>query len=354
MRAVMALGRGGKMNLLFDKKYIEFADKFSTLNAHEIIKSKNSKHPFETIFNIKMDEILSFEDQLKSKFSNNYNDFWKDLYSRDANTKYVLYVDTETYFRILIQFWKSIFDSPSGEQIYDLYRLTFLDLELKRMNNQLEISQFTLPKETISFLTKTEFNKIYEEIPTVQYLQDLNKKSFGFEYLLIDYFLNENSKYKSAFLSRLEKLSWKFWVNDINEAKRDFLISFLPMYKELTGEDFNLNDSEKIHENLSKNVNTKWLLDEKINEKNYEYVKKEYPKELFQKIFQKVAASTIELEYIYEGKYLELLKLHINDSNYRQLTSGEILNQVNQQLVRYVFQLVSTNKINKFKGLSLK
>lgn len=362
---------------LFNKVYLCHESIYNTQSESLLLFSEKRQHPITRNFGIEAFEIPLFDEILGQLFDNSEEKFWQTLLAKNPQKKFSLFADTQSFSRLLIQFWKSIFPNHTPKGLFKLYQFFLIDNRLKSFlkYDHPEISRQYLQKE-LNFLTFEEFEKVLNTVPKIECLSQTNKSHFSFEYLLADYFYNNNSKYAYAFKNKIKDLAWRSWINDAEILKAEILNSFYDIKRIVPDFEVDFNDPKyiqhlekyiKIHPKLS------WMLDPLFDENNAEYIRANYKVEIFTELYTRVHHSwgenpnyigneslgllgddhVLQTNHVFNERYTEYLLKNINKAFGCIFTNDHLRNKSNQLLPGYVYECVRNNTTELLKEFEL-
>ena len=314
---------------LFNKIYLEHDSHYHTKTNHMILVNESTSHPMSKNFNLEFNHTPAFEDFLKLNYGGDIETFWISLL--DVKEEFIIFADSVIFHKLQMQLWKSIFPKCTSEKLFELYIFFLNDYFLKKFlfsNERNPLSNRM--KGPYSFDDFSSFNSIYETIEKSETLVSIDKAILSFEYLMADYAYNSSSKYSDDFINRVEKLAWKSWFNDMNSVKADIIGCFYDVHKLVPDINIQNKNIKEIFEIIASDKKLCWITDEKFNEKNISYIKKNYPPNIicnltkninsiwgysfnqFKQVDEPIAFDQILFtNLLYEGKYLEILERDI-------------------------------------------
>lgn len=350
---------------LFNKVYLRHESLYDSFGEILIGFSEAKPHPLAETLNLVESRYPAFQDILDEKFEGSIEQMWASLLQKDKTKKVNFFVDTVMMHKILVQYWKSIFKNPDINFIYQIYRLFILDNRLKSflMVDMKRVARDKL-YNALAPMEFGDFEKLYKETPASEVLKKCDKSVLGFEYLLANYYHSPDSFYAGIFLARLKELSWKFWFNEAEILKAEILNAFydierlvpeMKVNSEIIG---SVTEAEKM---IASNKLLSWIVDENFNKANLEYVQRKYSKDIFLTLHERMFSywsgregamqdlrkggsladdQALKTDFIFDGKYLELLEFDIKKGFGCIFTSELLRNKTNQILTGYIYDLI--------------
>jgi hypothetical protein len=366
---------------LFNKVYLQRDFRFEHTYSFMVASKRWSTHPMiiskaETKF-----QANSFETLLQENFNNDIEQFW--LYLQNVKTKFIVYVDPDIFLKLQIQYWKSIFkDNITINEIYTLYSsfvesdrlLTYYDLTRKKEN-----ADFLKPKlldalKDIDKKTLEEITEIFNSTEKSDTLSLLSSENISIEYLLADYFYNNNTSKKSALLNKLKIITWDNIIDEFQHLRFELLFGGIDLNK--IDPDLNVGIGN-IEEKLKTSNILKWTVDPLFNT-NIDYIKSNYTKDFFliphyklQILWNKGNMRDLQGNPIDEGTgivedYTDLLTLIWNDQ-YETLLQRDIergygcifsfrrmMHKSNHIFTSYLYDKVRNNNTNDLENFILR
>lgn len=357
---------------LFNKIYLDHEGHFNSKYPYTILYSESKPHPMSLLMKQEFDSIPSFESVVNQEYHGKVDLFWEKMVNDPK--PHVIYADTLQFHKFQIQYWKSILKNNDVESLYEIYLFYAADFKMKstlsfnRGDNKLgTTSDLYLIKDL------NEFKELYETVEESQYLAELEKGSVGFEYLLGDYFHDQNSEYASDFLIRLEKLSWKCWFSDVNALKEDIVGSFYDIQRLLPHVSLRGLGPDEIFKKIKTESSLKWITDRNFNEQNISYVKQKYDKHIFCSLAKEInriwgysfnrlvndkaplAFDQILLtELIFEGRFLEFLMHDVKKEFGCIFVNEKIRDKSNMFMASYIYDKIRMQDFAALKLFQLK
>lgn len=357
---------------LFNKIYLKHETLFDTSGIESLIlTSEKAEHPLGRLIGFETALLPSFSEILEKDFSNSTEVFWESLLKRDSNVRFDVVADSKMLNQTIIEFWKSIFKNPDPESIYRIYQFSVLDHRLKSFlhNDFSKISRNPFYNST-QFISKSEFMELYEKAKVVSVLHEAKKGPFSFEYLLADYLNNPNGRYLKAFKEKVRTLAWKKWINDADVLKAEILNDFYNIKKIAPDIKFNFDDVADIEKRIADEESLSWMLDEKFNEQNADYIRRNYSKEIFLNIHRNMilacpTAAQLPLQQWYADDQMLLVNL-VFDEDFEaffeidmtrgfgcSLTGDQLRQKANQIFVSYLYDKMRTKQTDELKAYEL-
>lgn len=332
---------------LFNSVYLQFDFNFEPAGKDFILASDIfGNKPMITVQDNEVYESQpSFEDLIKYSFIGEEH-FWTSLIAR--NKKVVVYVKPSQLYKLQIKYLKSIFNHAS---IQDLHKIHVSFVESTRLKSYFEAStgrdmrkQKTLT--SINPLSLEEFEELYNSTEVSKALQNLDKTTLSFEYLLADYIYNKNSKYKSALLAKSEVMMWDNWFNELEYLRYEILFGALDVNKLDPNIELSIGT---IEEALAQSELLKWIVDADFAY-NREYIKANYDYKTFSSLWDAVyslygvsedMSETNEL--INKNMYEELLTRDINRGFGCTYTGEMFKEKSNHVFATYCYNIARSN-----------
>jgi hypothetical protein len=357
---------------LFNKIYLDHEIHIHSKYDSIILFNTAKDHPISRLVGRSIGIVQSFSDLLMEKFQGDIEVFWKTLLNKSDSKKYILFADSEIYFQLQIQYWKSIFKEPSGDFLFELYEFYRKDYDLKlhthvdRGNNMLGPYRDLYPK-----IEKTLFNERAEKISPIQALMAMNKDLVSYEYLLANYFYNKANPYAEAFKKNVLRLAWQNWCLDILDLKAEIIaggFNIDRLFPELEGA--NAPSTEilfKSHPKLS------WILDQNIQPGNTNYITQKYPEDFFpqiQSLIDKVCKVNVKVKGIelndidifnqasqtknlYRGDFESIIMDDVKRSFGSFFLKGENYAELNHYLVNFIYKQINLKNTDELRSFSL-
>jgi hypothetical protein len=357
---------------LFNRVYLEHESWYATQYEHFLINISEGDHPVSKIAGMKVGRVPSLENFLAENFQGEIEQFWSFLISFPPDKKFIVYADQGVLDRLQLQFWKSIFVQKSVEDVYRLFKFYNLDKRLKRFISAGNKIRFESSKFRYELLPFKEFQELYNSLPVVNQLMIMDKDGLSFEYLLANHFLSPGSQNSRAFLKRLEDLSWKAFFDNIDILRGEILNSFYDVKRIIPDASFDLENVEQIESFILNEPRLKWISDENFNNKNRNYVLKNYTKENFLAITRDIALNWISnpelsaegieknllyedhyqiIAYVFEGRFEQLLEMSIA-KNFGCIFVGDSMShKTNQILPLFIYDKIRHQKIEELEFL---
>lgn len=344
------------------------------MNESLMVRSERKAHPLAFLVSMVGTELPSFEEILAENYQGSLDNFWKKLISISMEKKYTVYVDSQVMIRLMLQFWKSIFKEPSVDALFRLYNFSILDNKLKSFlikdDRTKDKSKFN---ESIYYLSKEEFLKIYENTPRIECLMELDKSILGFEYLVANYYATGTIKYKDCFEDRIGELAWLSWFDDIQILRSELLTGFYNLNKLLPDLNLNLDEPVSIEQTILNNKYLAWMIDPKFRIDNKAYIIQKYGKKafndlneyMFKATDQKSDGKTITdnqmffnyqvslTNFVFDGRFDELVKDEIANGFGSQIINNHLQHKVNQLFVSYVYDKARSNEFDSLQEYEL-
>lgn len=264
---------------LFKRSYLEFDYKMDSLGYDFMVAS-------EYFGNLPMQSYAEkcvkptapdLKTLLENSFDNDIEKFWEFMYT--SPNKIICYTRTDIVETLMIQFYKSIFKYATDKDIYLVYQSM---VESARVRSHIQTTAPDGRHKTLRDIFKiksfNEFKRIYDTQPVSNFLRNVvNKKDLSFEFLLPDYFCNnETSLFKNEILNRVKLISIDLWQDEIEQLKLETIFGFLDMDRIDPTLKFEVGNIES---ELEKSELLKWMTDENFSadpayiRQHYDYLK---------------------------------------------------------------------------------
>lgn len=356
---------------LFNRVYIEHERWFTSHNEHFLIHLNGGEHPAARKAGLKL-AVPSLDEFLRDSFDGNIENFWSCLIDQPVDKTFMVFTDQAVYDRLQIQFWKSIFEKNSVEDIYRHYKFFYLDRRLKRFASMEYQIRYEDSEYRETLMPFEEFKNLYESLPVVNELVSMDKESLSFEYLLANYFLDPNSAYGGAFLDKLENLSWKSFFDNIDILRGEILNSFYDVCRILPGAKIDFDNVEAVEAYILSEPKLKWISDKQFSDRNRKYVLKNYKKDDFLTLTRVMAKHWLinpditdeqvekylgfEDHYqlincVFDGNFEKLLEMSIAKNFGCIFVSDDMSDKANQILPLFIYDKVRNKKLDELEFL---
>ena len=339
---------------LFGRTYIDHDVFYNSKYIPIIISSVEKPHPISEKIGEPYGKVRKFEDFLQEEHKGELNHFWDYLIQNGPGKKTVLYADHAAYTERLIEYYKSVFENPEADFVFELYELQHADKEIKllmdvdRGDNIKSVRPGEIPKYNFG-----DFEKIYDSASVISPVRNMPKNDLGFELLLAESHLSPNSALSMFFSQRLIRLTWRTWLSDLYSLRNDIFGSL-----------YYLDRNSNIREFIKTNPLFKCFMDVDFNEKNSHYILKSYQKVQFKELFLTVnpqGASgenpwsnfLLFTDLLFEGKYYELLEADIQNRKGCTYIRNHLTNESNQLLASKIYEDIRLSNFNNLKRFKL-
>lgn len=304
-----------------NKVYLEYDFKFHQQYPYIVASDRWNKHPITISKSDLISQVSSFEELLSTNYDNNIENFWKEMLTQDK--KLIVFLDPTTMVKLQFQYWKSIFkDDVTAE---DLHKLHVSWIESNRLTGYYSVvgswdagadswtktNAFTeLPIPTLE-----ESKQLFKQEKSSDAIKAMNKSSVSIEYLLSDFFHNNNSKYRTELLNRIKYLTWDNWLDELEHLKYEIISGNIDAGKLDTSLNITIGNIES---ELAKSSLLKWTVDPAfINDA--EYIRKNYDPQIFVDCYVKLAE-------IWQHDYDDMSELSrmINADQYEELLYRDV------------------------------
>ena len=350
---------------LFNKVYLEYDFKFEQTYPYIVASERWTTHPMIVTKSEAKFLAPSFEELLTKNFNSDMEKFWEYLYKHDE--KLIIYVDVNTFNKLIITYWKSIFDKiPLNGDLHFLHK-TYIE-SVRLMNyygviGQWDISQTKSVRSNIfneiNFLDQVHIDTISNGVKISNFLRnEVSKRKISFEYLLMDYFADKATPYKDELLDRVKFLTWDNWLDELEHLKYEILSGNIDAKKI----DPTINTKVgNVEEELKKSDILKWTVDPQFG-KDANYIRINYDYKIFDQCWTKWADAwgvpyddMDELnEMINTDQYENLLMRDINRGFGSSYTRTRFMTKANQVLTTWAYDLIRNNQTGELSKFKLK
>lgn len=346
---------------LFKTVYLEFDYKFNSLGYNFIMASRSVNQGLPMGLPESNYELIkstsTFQELLDNNFEGDVEKFWENLYNQPNKT--IVYLTKDDFFKLQVQFLKSVLVNCSIEDLYLIYK-SFIE------SNRLRSYISTTAKDFRNYYTRNiltiptfeEFYDFYDTIPVSNYLKNnVDRKTLSFEYLLGDYFYRgDASPYKEELLKRIEIITWDNWADELEHLRLEAIFGFLDM--ELLEDGLTLEVGE-IESTIKSNPKLSWIFDENFDA-SPEYIRENYDYTDFDDLFVKVYSAwngeedMSELNHlIMNEQYEELLQRDI-DRGFGCIYTFELFREKsNQVLATYLYRKKRKGETSHLRSFKL-
>jgi hypothetical protein len=264
-----------------------------------------------------------------------------------------------------IEYWKSIFEDLSVDDAHFLHTSYVESRRLVAYNNI--IGQWDRTSNTwsranilseVDFIDKDSFVELYNSIERSPVLTAMDKTSIGVEYLLADYFGDNETPYKSALFDRIKFLTWDNWIDELEHLKYEILSGTIDAGKL----DPTINTTVgNVEEELAKSEMLSWTVDPLFRE-DVDYIRSAYDPAIFVPCWAKLAEV-----WGHDYDDMEELNTLINADDYEALlerdiarnygcsyTSTRFMNKANQSFATWVYECVRKGKTSDLSTFRIK
>ncbi len=303
------------------KVYLEYDYKFHQQYPYIIASNRWNKHPITITKSELISQVSSFEELLEERYGNNIENFWTQLLSEDK--KLIVFVDPSTMAKLQFQYWKSIF--KDGVTAADLHKLHTSWIESNRLAGYYSLvgswdtgtNAWTKANafNELSLPTLTESTSLFAETTTSNSIKSMNKSSVSIEYLMAEFFHNNNSSHKTELLKRIKHLTWDNWLDELEHLKYEIISGNIDAGKLDTSLNITIGNIES---ELAKSDLLKWTVDPAfINDA--EYIRENYDPQIFVNCY-------IKLAEVWQHEYDDMSELSrlINSDQYEELLNRDV------------------------------
>lgn len=300
---------------LFNSVYLDFDFNFQPDGKDFILASDIfGNKPMVTVQNNEAYKSQpTFDDLVNEVFSGNKEELWKDLIARQK--KVIMYVNVDQLFALQLEYLKSIFKYAECADLYKVH-VSFVEssrLQSYFVNRKADVRKTVILNSLVP-LSYEKFEELYNATAVSKTLQRVDKTSLSFEYLLADYIVNKETKYKTALLSKVEVITWDNWFDELEQLRHEILFGSLDLKKLDPSLDFSIGT---IEETLAKSETLKWTVDKDFAY-NRRYIRSTYDHNMFTPLWAKIYDM-----YSAKEDMTELSNL-INDNQYEKLLNKDI------------------------------
>lgn len=306
----------------------------------------------------------SWEMFVDSELQGHSENFWKFIYDLgESGQRYIVFLNSENLLKLQIVFWKTVLPHITIEGGFDLHKIYFEDCMLRcHLPEHMLNQEVKTAYRSYKLLNYERFQQQWNDAEKSPYLGEISKDLLSFEYQLGDYFVNSDTPVKPALLKKIGHFSWVNWVSEIFILKTDIINAILDV-NNLLPEEHHIDTSVPgaIYSQIIGNRYLNWILDDQIQPRNYEYVEKNYSREMFKFLYDRFyslwqvngedMAELIDL--IYDHQYEELLIRDVGRRFGSVYSSNRFQDRINQVLVSLLYRLKRENRISELRQFSL-
>jgi hypothetical protein len=340
---------------IFDKIFIDLADRFTSKYDYITISTEKSFHPVAKFIENDFGESPAFTDYLDETFEGSEDKFWLFLINKTSKDNFIVYTDPPLYHRLQLTYFKNVFPNSNSDDLFQLY--TFFSynedirskLEELRGGEKLRTGTEHFPKYNLK-----EFEDVILKLPKLESLYSLDKAKVCFEFLFLQYLNNRNCTYAAYFLKRVKSLAWEQWFEEIGELRTEIINGFYQVKKLGLNESFDIKKDLNIF--LRKN-NIDWIADLNLYGNNPDYFKRNYkPEDFYSLLHSKDRAefsSDIDfnehlntnllkkMTFLFNDRYEDLLLSDAKDSIGCSFTKGKMQSSFNNLLLSYFYSALN-------------
>lgn len=292
------------------------------------------------------------------------NAVWEYLMGKaDVSRSFTLFLPAEILIRLQCVYWKNILANAPWETGYTLHKIQFEDSMLR-----LHLPEHVMKAELregfrhYKLMSAESFKAMWRELPVVPFLAQVSKDCLSFEFQLADYFVNPHTSVKGPLLKKVGHYSWVNWVSEIFILKTDIINAVLDVNRLLPdGCKLESDEPGTLYSQMLGNKYLSWVFDDQIHPRNYLYVEKAYPKEIFKQLYDRFynlwqvnGEDMSELiDMIYSYQYEELLLRDVRRQFGSVYSSNRFQDRINQVLVSYLYKLKREGNIEELKVFTL-
>ena len=360
----MVRGEEDNMFHIANKFYLEYDYAFTNTYPYLVASSTWGTRNFVNIDLSAPISAVSFDDMITNEFDGDREQFWTTMIAKDA--KFVAYLDPDTITALQVQYWRSIFDNISVEDVHRLHN-AWIDSE-KLANSFLPIGNYDADTSSwnrsnainsLSYKTLAEITTIYNDNTASAVLQGLNKNNVSFEYLLADYYNDNSSPYAAKFLERVGYIAWDNWLDEINHLRYELVSLGL----DIDAIDTDLTTSPgSLISQIESSADLSWILDPQYED--LDYFKANYDHTKAMAAYETYAtASGIDWETnhlstlstnIVAGNWTTVLTNDINKGTGSMFTKERFAGKMNSVFVSWVYKMVRAGTTANLSGYQLK
>lgn len=312
---------------LFNKVYLDHDQHVSSKYSQIVLSEIEKPHPVSKIIGREVGYIPAFEGYLSEFCNNSIEVFWEQQLKQSSGKRFVVYADDSIFFKLLLQYWKSIFENPSSEFLFKLYQNYRHNHLLKALlGRDFAENNLGINKDLFKKMSFEEFDKMASEVSPVSTLRSHNKEVLSYEYLIADYILNPDTINKEALKNRILNLAWINWCHDIHDM-RSQIINCLPRLNFLNL-DLKYEELDRPELFFQSHPDLSWVTDQNIKPENSNYIIRTYRPELFSRT-QSLLDKFDLIEIFKDGAIAD--DFHIN--NYLE-KSGDLFSSDFQRLLK--------------------
>lgn len=360
----MVRGEEDNMFHIANKFYLEYDYAFTNTYPYLVASSTWGSRNLVNVDLSAPIQAETFDEMLANNFDSDKEAFWTAMIAKD--NKFVAYLDPETLTALQVQYWRSIFDNVSVE---DVHRLHNAWVDSKKLTNMFapigaydaSTSAWTRSNaiNSLDYKTLDEITTIYNANAASTVLSNLDKNKVSFEYLLADYSFDNASPYATKFLERTGYIAWDNWLDEINHLRYE-LVSL--------GLDINAIDSGisaapgSLISQIEASTSLSWILDPQFED--LDYFKANYDQDKAMSAYETYATeSGIDWETnqlrtlstnILAGDFATVLSNDIAQGTGSMFTKERFAEKMNTVFVSWVYQMVRAGTTANLSGYQLK
>jgi hypothetical protein len=346
-----------KMFHITKKVYLEYDYAFTSKYPNYLVASSTyAARPMVTLDDLAAPlQAPTFEELLSADFNNDIEEFWQTLLTKE--TKFIAYLDVDTLTKLQIQYWKSIFTSDFGAaQAHMLYTSWVESLQLwgyyKPIGSFDAVSgewsrpnAFSIPSKTLE-----EITEIFNETSVSTTLQNLDNNEVSIEYLMADYFYNNETPNSVELFERIKTLTWDNWLDELAHLRYEILSGTIDAQNLDTNLDITIGN---IQEQLALSPSLSWTVDPKFGE-DVDYIRNTYNYTIFDPLWNGLAEiwgceydDMVEVNrMINEDDYPGLLTRDINRNYGSSYTRTRFMGKCNQVFTTWLYRQVRNSNTN--------
>lgn len=294
-------------------------------------------------------------------FYGNRDTMWAVL--RQTKSKVIIIADKWTFAELIIQYWKSIFKSPTAESLFSLYEVMINNENLHTIRPmEKRVNQYSAdsPDEAVVKLTKDAFKEVFDRVEGSPVLETLELKELPFEYALMAYLVDEtNPTARKVLFPKVDKIVKDNIVAQLI-GSRDEMLYESHNYYLIDGKENEVPITDPIaymknHPALS------WVLDDVFQYGQEEEILAKYGLEkikLFIRVVGRILFENdlmlVAIDFIRNKQYAELIEHDIGDHRGNYFGTHAYQRKINSLFVSYMYQLKRLNLVDQLAQYQLR
>lgn len=304
------------------------------------------------------------DQQLKHNNLKHENEIWQFLYNQQIQpSRLVFSLTGADLLRLQITFWKNILPFATSETVYNLHLLYIEDCKFRtHLPTPIETATAKAGYISLQTYSRHEFNSAFEAVQNIDFLKKLPKEKLSFEFQLADFFHNDKSTLKEAVLDKVRHCTWGNWLAELEILKADIINGITDINRLLPKENWiDVSDSTQLYIQAIGHPYLCWIADADFSGNNYEYVEKNYNKDIFKFLYEcfysmwQVNGEDMNelIDLIYSHQYETLLYRDVRRSFGSVYAAGRFRNRMNQVLISTIYKHKRENNLTALKPFTL-